>query len=222
MPLLDKALASGTPGITRGMLAKKDCFVAYAPISTTNWSVLFALPVEAVFAPIVPTEKAILKQADTVKTQVMDKIRLSMLMLTLMFFSIIAAVYVVARRTAKLVTDPIMVLDEGARVIGDGNLDHRIEINSGDEIEELADTFNKMTADLKEYISNLTEALLPESVSRVSCRLRRISRKVFCPACFPPSLIVPNSMFSPQWMPRKRLVAISTISSSLTTPISVS
>jgi sigma-B regulation protein RsbU (phosphoserine phosphatase) len=50
-----------------------------------------------------------------------------------------------------------MVLDDGARIIGNGNLDHRIEVHSGDEIEEQADTFNKMAANLQEYIRNLTE-----------------------------------------------------------------
>ena len=153
----EEELKVGKAGIHKAAYKGKDCFIAHAPVESTGWSVLFIMPVEAVFAPIIPTENAILKQADTVKSQVIRKIRFSLFILTAVFFIIIALVYMVARRTAKLVTDPIMVLDEGARCIGNGNLDHRIEIHSGDEIEELAHTFNKMTADLKDYISNLTE-----------------------------------------------------------------
>jgi sigma-B regulation protein RsbU (phosphoserine phosphatase) len=144
-------------GIHRGIYRGKDSFIAHAPVESTGWSVLFIMPVEAVYAPIVPTEKAIMKEAASVKAQVIGKIRVSLLILTAVFLIIIAAVYVVARRTARLVTDPIMVLDEGARIIGNGKLDHRIEIRSGDEIEGLADTFNRMTADLREHIRNLTE-----------------------------------------------------------------
>jgi sigma-B regulation protein RsbU (phosphoserine phosphatase) len=154
---LEEDLLAARTGIQRGIYNGKDCYIAYAPVESTRWSVLFIMPVEEVYAPIVPTEHAIIKQADAVKSQVMEKIRLSLFVLTGMFFIIIAGVYLVAQRTARLVTGPILLLDEGARIIGDGNLDHRIDIHSGDEIEELANTFNKMTADLKTYIANLTE-----------------------------------------------------------------
>jgi len=154
---LEEDLLAARTGIKRGVYKGKDSYIAHAPMEATRWSVLFIMPVEAVFAPIKPTENAIMKQAETVKSQVIDKIRLSLFILTAVFFIIIAAVYVVAQRTANLVTGPIMELDKGVRIIGNGDLEHKIEIDSGDEIEELAHNFNKMTADLREYIRNLTE-----------------------------------------------------------------
>jgi len=153
----EEELKTANAGIIQGIYKGKESFIAHAPVKTTGWSVLFIMPVEAVYAPIIPTEKAIMKEAHTVRSQVIEKIQLSLFILTVMFFMVIAAVYFVARRTAERVTDPIMVLDKGARIIGNGNLDHHIEIHSGDEIEGLANTFNKMTTDLKDYIRNLTE-----------------------------------------------------------------
>lgn len=155
---LEEDLQAGKSGLHRGIYKGKDSFIAYAPVETTRWSVLFVMPIEAIYAPIIPTEQAIVKQAETVESQVVGKIRTSLLVLTVIFFIIIAAVYLVARRTADLITGPIMLLDEGVKVIGNGDLNHRIEIKSNDEIEGLAETFNKMTADLRQYISNLTEA----------------------------------------------------------------
>ncbi|MDD2854719.1 MAG: SpoIIE family protein phosphatase [Desulfuromonadaceae bacterium] len=153
----EEDLLTAKPGIHRAKYKGKDSYIAYAPVASTKWSVLFIMPVEAINAPIVPTEKAILHQAETVKLQVTDKIRVSIFILLLVFLIIIAAVYSVAKRMAEFVTGPVMELDKGARIIGDGNLEYKIEINSGDEIEELANTFNKMTGDLREYIKNLTE-----------------------------------------------------------------
>jgi len=49
------------------------------------------------------------------------------------------------RRTLRSITD----LQEGARVIGSGNLDHAISEKSDDEIGELARAFNRMTTSLK-------------------------------------------------------------------------
>src|SRR4029077_241548 len=50
---------------------------------------------------------------------------------------------------------PIRTLDEGAQRIGAGELDQRIEIHTGDELEALADRFNRMTAQLRESYAGL-------------------------------------------------------------------
>jgi signal transduction histidine kinase len=50
---------------------------------------------------------------------------------------------------------PIRTLDEGARRIGAGDLDQKIEIHSGDELEGLADQFNQMSAQLRDSYAGL-------------------------------------------------------------------
>jgi nitrogen fixation/metabolism regulation signal transduction histidine kinase len=49
---------------------------------------------------------------------------------------------------AKRITRPVLQLAEGARQIGTGHLDHRIEPESSDEFGGLAEAFNAMAADL--------------------------------------------------------------------------
>ncbi len=51
--------------------------------------------------------------------------------------------------------NPIARLKQGAGIIGGGDLDHRIHIRTGDEIEELAEEFNKMTAQLQSSYQDL-------------------------------------------------------------------
>ncbi|HKO08046.1 MAG TPA: GAF domain-containing protein [Alphaproteobacteria bacterium] len=50
---------------------------------------------------------------------------------------------------------PIRALEAGARRIGGGELDHRLDIRTGDELEELADQFNRMTTQLQESYAGL-------------------------------------------------------------------
>jgi signal transduction histidine kinase len=50
---------------------------------------------------------------------------------------------------------PIRTLDDGARRIGAGELDQRIEVRTGDELEGLADEFNRMSARLSESYAGL-------------------------------------------------------------------
>lgn len=53
------------------------------------------------------------------------------------------------------ITDPIKTLTKGAEAIGKGDLEHRIDIRTGDEIEELAKVFNKMTGSLEHSMESL-------------------------------------------------------------------
>src|SRR3990170_1771261 len=50
---------------------------------------------------------------------------------------------------ARKIVRPISVLSEGAELIGRGYLNHRISINTNDEIEQLAETFNQMADNLE-------------------------------------------------------------------------
>jgi methyl-accepting chemotaxis protein len=50
----------------------------------------------------------------------------------------------VALYSAKTIVEPIHELERGAGIIGGGDLDHRLDIQTGDEIEQLAAAFNGM------------------------------------------------------------------------------
>src|SRR5258708_4574580 len=65
-------------------------------------------------------------------------------------FAALAAMWL-ARSMAR----PISVLQEGAQRIGAGDLESQISIKTGDELESLADQFNRMTAQLRESYAGL-------------------------------------------------------------------
>jgi signal transduction histidine kinase len=50
---------------------------------------------------------------------------------------------------ASSLVQPIRTLQQGARKIGDGNLEHRVETDTEDELEELATTINQMAESLQ-------------------------------------------------------------------------
>ena len=56
---------------------------------------------------------------------------------------------------AHIFTAPILRVQRGAARIGAGDLSARIDLHSGDEIEDLAVEFNKMAAQLEEYTTGL-------------------------------------------------------------------
>ena len=59
----------------------------------------------------------------------------------------------------KILIRPVSLLREGVERVGKGDLDHRIDIHTGDELEAFADGFNRMGKSLKEYYHHLEEKI---------------------------------------------------------------
>src|SRR5207247_8550610 len=74
--------------------------------------------------------------------------------LALAAVSIIISI-VIASIFSKRITDRINKLRKGAETISRGNLDYRLQINSGDEIEVLAEHFNAMASQLHDSYQTL-------------------------------------------------------------------
>ena len=62
------------------------------------------------------------------------------------------------------ITGAVRDLSAGARSIAEGNLNHRLNIRTGDELESLADQFNGMAATLKESYQGLEEKIALRTV----------------------------------------------------------
>ncbi|MBI2840450.1 MAG: methyl-accepting chemotaxis protein [Acidobacteria bacterium] len=70
---------------------------------------------------------------------------------TIRYGTLIALVLVttVGILISRSITTPVRELTEGAKLLGTGKLDHRIEIRSRDELGELGAAFNRMAGDLR-------------------------------------------------------------------------
>jgi signal transduction histidine kinase len=119
------------------MLAKDfaggDVLTAHAPIDPLGWKVFIEQPVSEVFAALNATI-----------------IRTLALIVAGLLFSAFAAIWL-----ARSMVRPISTLQEGAQRIGAGELDQRIEIKTGDELEALAEQFNQMSSQLRESYAGL-------------------------------------------------------------------
>ena len=70
----------------------------------------------------------------------------------LFLLAIATLAYFGALTFSRSLGDPIAALAEGARAVSRGNLDHRVNEDVGwGELQQLIVSFNKMTADLKDY-----------------------------------------------------------------------
>ena len=80
----------------------------------------------------------------------------------------------------RRITNPISEISRVAQDIARGNFAHRIEINTGDELELLADQFNKMSAALEKSYNDLRKynEHLEEEVKKRTLAERMITRRL--------------------------------------------
>ncbi len=72
------------------------------------------------------------------------------------FVILAAATLINSWMMGRTITDRMRLLRDGALVIGDGNLDHKIDVKGDDEFTELAEGFNTMTTKLKQAQDKIT------------------------------------------------------------------
>ncbi len=113
----------------------KDVLTAYAPVPKLGWLVFVELPFEEAYAPLYAALQ-----------------RLALILLAALFFAVLGGMFL-----ARRMTGPIQALQGGAARIGSGDLSHRINIRTGDELEALADQFNEMTKRLQESYTGLEQ-----------------------------------------------------------------
>ena len=126
----DAAPAQEGPGITGQTVSS-----TYAPVPDLGWAVILEEPVDVALA-------------DLAKLQ-----RYAGLLLGVGLFCGAGVIVWMSRK----ITDPIRQLRESVEITGSGDLNHRVRIETGDEIEELAEEFNRMTEALQNSYVNLEQ-----------------------------------------------------------------
>jgi signal transduction histidine kinase/CheY-like chemotaxis protein len=106
---------------------------AYAPVEELGWFVFAELPVAEAFQPLYD-----------------GLYRSALLLVAGLILAVFAGLYF-----ARKMVVPIRTLTGGAIQLGSGDLNQRIAIATGDELEELGNQFNRMAGQLQDSYSNL-------------------------------------------------------------------
>ncbi|MGL6112797.1 MAG: GAF domain-containing protein, partial [Rubrivivax sp.] len=121
------------PAMQSHDLAGIRVLTSMAPIDPVDWQVFVEQPVAEVYA----------------------KLNASILLTIGLLLSGLVVSALAAGALARSMVRPIRTLDEGARRIGAGDLDQKIVVKTGDELEGLADQFNHMSGQLRESYAGL-------------------------------------------------------------------
>ncbi|MBN2357728.1 SpoIIE family protein phosphatase [candidate division KSB1 bacterium] len=81
---------------------------------------------------------------------------------------------------------PLHKLNEGVKLVAQGDLTFQQNVTSSDEVGELAQAFNKMVTDLNTYIKNLTETTAIKEKIESELRIAHDIQMGILPKIFPP------------------------------------
>jgi signal transduction histidine kinase len=125
--LQNPSVADTTSGNDAIGIMGKPVLSTYAPVRGLSWAVVLEEPLDMALADV-------------------RMVRYFALLLLGIGLSVGA---IVILWLANKITRPIQELHEGVKTIRTGNLNHQVEIKTGDEIQSLADEFNTMATELQ-------------------------------------------------------------------------
>jgi sigma-B regulation protein RsbU (phosphoserine phosphatase) len=166
---LGLSMTLGATGITELEIDGLPVYVAYAPIQTLGWSLGVAVSAQEVSASTMLIENQIWRVTEHTQAGIdryiliLAGIIAALLLLTLLgvaFFSV---------RFTHAITGPILTLNDRVHEIAGGNLEREVVIKTGDELEQLAVSFNMMTSQLRRHI---------EEIARVTAERQRLNTEL--------------------------------------------
>ncbi len=146
-------------------------FYAYAPVNEGGWTLCIRIPEATVLRSVQVTDRNIQRVAN------------------ILIGALIVLVVIVAlasRRFARSLTAPLTRLGEDAKIISQGDLDHRLEVVRNDEFGDLARHFNDMAANLKSYIEDLTRVTAERERIGAELNVAAQIQADMLPRIFPP------------------------------------
>lgn len=153
-------MVAGKEGIRKVTIEGKESYVAYGPLEASDWSVGVAVPVEETVEPVTAIEADLGNQMDALNEKIESKtgtvqasldsaIKTTTYRYFLLFMLIIFMVAALGVYISGKITKPIIRLHEKAESISKGGIEEEVHVSTGDEIEELADSFNRIMRTIK-------------------------------------------------------------------------
>ncbi|MDR3130339.1 MAG: SpoIIE family protein phosphatase [Treponema sp.] len=165
---------------------EKKIYIIWTPVRLTDWQLAYVVPEKDILAPAAELGREITRMTGTAVKRMNGIISTAILVSLLLLAAIVLLASWTSRLVAGKIARPIASLTSGVRKAGEGNLDYRSEIKTGDEIEDLSLAFERMTVELKNHIENLR--LVTAEKERIGAELN-VAAKIqasMLPGIFPP------------------------------------
>jgi sigma-B regulation protein RsbU (phosphoserine phosphatase) len=174
-------------GIMRVTVGGEDYFMSYSPMSVLPWTFCVLIDVKSVLLVADITEKHISNFTDEALHNIQRIFLVILIIFGLLIIMITLTEMRMSRKLAANITDPIITLTANVRNLkSHDDLIKNLRMETGDEVEELADAFTDMTLRLKNYIENLTVITAEKERIGTELEVATSIQTSMLPCIFPP------------------------------------
>ena len=152
-----KKMVGGEEGVLPVAIDGQNYYIAFAPMTETGWSFGMLVNEEQVLGATKDTRDYFQEQVAKLQSQMRKDYSYINRLVVITPVVVLIILFLMGTNLSRRFVKPIHRLSDGVRDIASGNLDHKLDIHTGDEIEHLAASFNAMTDELKTYMKNLTK-----------------------------------------------------------------
>ena len=152
-----KRMTTDINGVGSIKIGEEEYFLSYRTLETTNWSLGRLLIKAEVLSPVNTVQSLILTQMEELASSVG---KIFWIMIGISIIIVLILIFRAMKYGKKLSYEfvkPIQELTAGVHEIASENFNKKLDIKTGDEIENLAVCFNEMTSKLNEYMTNLKQ-----------------------------------------------------------------
>jgi sigma-B regulation protein RsbU (phosphoserine phosphatase) len=157
----------------------------FSCIKETNWKIGILMNYEKIIGPANKISDSIKDMNKEFEKDINSKIQMTILIVLIFLTIAVFAVFLVSRKVTDLIANPIKILDEGAHIIGAGDLNHKIVVNTNDELDDLAGSFNTMATNLKDHIEKVTQVTTDRERIKTELNVATTIQESMLPCVFP-------------------------------------
>ena len=145
----------GERGIKQLDLNGVPSYVAYSPMKTVGWSIFVVLSKEQVEAPVSALQEGLDRISAESKAYAVGKANRASFLYIIVFAAALVIALGISFLLSKRIVDPIQKLTDKVASIKGDDLDFKWDLNTGDETQLLAESFESLTGRIKTYVDDI-------------------------------------------------------------------
>lgn len=133
----------------------REKYMAIVPVDGSPFMVAATTYIDEFLVPVKDTREKISAATLNIGSHINTRMQNTRNTFIDIFILLIFLVSGISLFFSRMITLPLLSLTEGVQVLGRGDMDHKVDVRTSDELGELAESFNQMTRDLKNYMERL-------------------------------------------------------------------
>lgn len=150
-------MVAGEEGVEKiSISGEPELYVAYAPVSITGWSIGVSVQSDVLTASTRKVETAMERNIQRHKLRIRNYFNKNLKIYSIAGVTVLILVMFWGVIFFKKITAPVLKLKDKALKIMQGDFKSNIHLHSGNELERLDKTFDRMTKEISRYIKHVS------------------------------------------------------------------